>query len=76
MNGQRALIYSRIRENLLDPSETDITRGARQQAVMEAVALEVHVARDVRAHAVPGQLVREAAHDRPVARASSCSSAG
>jgi LCP family protein required for cell wall assembly len=38
MNGQRALIYSRIRENMLDPSETDVTRGARQQAVMDAIA--------------------------------------
>jgi polyisoprenyl-teichoic acid--peptidoglycan teichoic acid transferase len=38
MSGERALIYSRIRENMLDPSENDITRGARQQAVMEAVA--------------------------------------
>jgi LCP family protein required for cell wall assembly len=38
MSGERALIYSRIRENLLDPSETDITRGARQQAVMDATA--------------------------------------
>jgi LCP family protein required for cell wall assembly len=38
MNGQRALIYSRIRENMLDPSENDVTRGARQQAVMDAVA--------------------------------------
>ena len=38
MNGERALIYSRIRENLLDPSETDVTRGARQQAVMDATA--------------------------------------
>jgi LCP family protein required for cell wall assembly len=37
MNGQRALIYSRIRENMLDPSETDITRGSRQQAVIDAV---------------------------------------
>ncbi|HEY6960670.1 MAG TPA: LCP family protein [Gaiellaceae bacterium] len=37
MNGERALIYSRIRENMLDPSENDITRGARQQAVMDAV---------------------------------------
>jgi LCP family protein required for cell wall assembly len=37
MNGQRALIYSRIRENMLDPSETDVTRGARQQAVLDAV---------------------------------------
>ena len=38
MSGERALIYSRIRENMLDPSETDVTRGARQQAVMDAVA--------------------------------------
>jgi polyisoprenyl-teichoic acid--peptidoglycan teichoic acid transferase len=36
MNGQRALIYSRIRENQLDPAESDVTRGARQQAVMDA----------------------------------------
>ena len=38
MSGERALIYSRIRENLLDPAETDFTRGARQQAVLNAVA--------------------------------------
>jgi LCP family protein required for cell wall assembly len=38
MSGERALIYSRIRENVLDPSETDVTRGARQQDVMNAVA--------------------------------------
>jgi LCP family protein required for cell wall assembly len=37
MNGQRALVYSRIRENMLDPAETDVTRGARQQAVLDAV---------------------------------------
>jgi LCP family protein required for cell wall assembly len=38
MSGERALIYSRIRENLLDPAETDVTRGARQQAVLDATA--------------------------------------
>jgi LCP family protein required for cell wall assembly len=38
MSGQRALIYSRIRENLLNPAETDVTRGARQQLVMDALA--------------------------------------
>jgi LCP family protein required for cell wall assembly len=37
MNGQRALIYSRIRENQLNPADSDITRGMRQQAVMRAV---------------------------------------
>jgi LCP family protein required for cell wall assembly len=36
MDGRRALIYSRIRENRLDPSDTDITRGERQQAVVRA----------------------------------------
>ncbi len=37
MNGQRALVYSRIRTNQLDPSDTDISRGGRQQAVADAV---------------------------------------
>jgi LCP family protein required for cell wall assembly len=37
MDGQRALIYSRIRVNRLDPRETDFTRQARQQAVTQAV---------------------------------------
>ncbi|HEX7084174.1 MAG TPA: LCP family protein [Gaiellaceae bacterium] len=37
MNGERALIYSRVRVNQLDPSESDITREARQQAVIQAV---------------------------------------
>jgi polyisoprenyl-teichoic acid--peptidoglycan teichoic acid transferase len=37
MDGQRALVYSRIRKNQLDPSDTDITRGTRQQLVADAV---------------------------------------
>jgi len=41
LSGERALIYSRIRENQLDPAENDITRGARQQAVIEAVLAKV-----------------------------------
>ena len=36
MNGRRALIYSRIRTNLLDPRETDLNRVARQQQVLQA----------------------------------------
>jgi anionic cell wall polymer biosynthesis LytR-Cps2A-Psr (LCP) family protein len=32
--------YSRIRENQLDPSESDISRGERQQAVLQAIADE------------------------------------
>ena len=38
MSGDRALVYSRIRENKLDESETDITRGSRQQSVIRATA--------------------------------------
>jgi len=41
MNGHRALVYSRIRENRLDPGETDITRGARQQQVVQAVLSKI-----------------------------------
>ena len=37
MSGQRALVYSRVRENRLDPAENDLTRGERQQAVVEAM---------------------------------------
>jgi LCP family protein required for cell wall assembly len=38
MDGHAALIYSRIRENKLNPSESDFTRGERQQAVIQAMA--------------------------------------
>jgi LCP family protein required for cell wall assembly len=37
MNAHRALIYSRVRVNRLNPSESDITRGERQQQVIQAV---------------------------------------
>jgi LCP family protein required for cell wall assembly len=35
MDGHRALIYSRIRENRLNPGDSDISRGVRQQQVMQ-----------------------------------------
>jgi LCP family protein required for cell wall assembly len=41
LDGKRALIYARIRENRLDPSESDITRGGRQQQVVQAISDEV-----------------------------------
>ena len=37
MSGKRALIYSRVRENQLDGADNDLTRGERQQAVVEAM---------------------------------------
>jgi LCP family protein required for cell wall assembly len=41
LDGRHALVYSRIRTNQLDPSDTDISRGARQQAVAESVGNKV-----------------------------------
>jgi polyisoprenyl-teichoic acid--peptidoglycan teichoic acid transferase len=41
MNGEQALIYSRIRENQLNPGENDLTRGARQQAVAQAATAKL-----------------------------------
>ncbi len=37
LNGQRALIYTRVRENRLDPGENDLSRAGRQQQVIQAV---------------------------------------
>jgi LCP family protein required for cell wall assembly len=41
LDGRRALVYSRIRENQLDPTESDLTRGGRQQQVVQAIADEL-----------------------------------
>jgi LCP family protein required for cell wall assembly len=37
LDGHKALIYSRIRENRLNPGESDVTRGERQQRVLQAL---------------------------------------
>ncbi len=37
MDGRHALVYSRIRENQLNPRESDVTRGERQQQVLQAI---------------------------------------
>jgi polyisoprenyl-teichoic acid--peptidoglycan teichoic acid transferase len=41
MNGRRALIYARIRQNQLDPADNDIARGQRQRQVLSATADEI-----------------------------------
>jgi polyisoprenyl-teichoic acid--peptidoglycan teichoic acid transferase len=41
MDGKRALIYARVRVNKLDPADNDVTRGERQQAVVQAVVDEI-----------------------------------
>jgi LCP family protein required for cell wall assembly len=37
LSGRQALVYSRIRENRLDPGENDLTRTSRQQSVIQGV---------------------------------------
>jgi polyisoprenyl-teichoic acid--peptidoglycan teichoic acid transferase len=41
MDGRRALVYSRIRQNRLDPADNDLTRNARQQQVLDGIANKV-----------------------------------
>ncbi len=36
MDGKRALLYSRVRKNSLNPADSDVTRTARQQDVLQA----------------------------------------
>jgi polyisoprenyl-teichoic acid--peptidoglycan teichoic acid transferase len=38
MDGHRALIYSRVRKNVLNPADSDFSRSQRQQEVLQAVA--------------------------------------
>jgi polyisoprenyl-teichoic acid--peptidoglycan teichoic acid transferase len=69
LDGKRALIYSRIRENQLDPSESDFTRGERQQAVIEAIADEtVSFSTFIKAPFIGDDLVRPLATDLSAAQ--------
>ena len=64
MNGRRALVYSRIRENRLNPSESDVTRGERQQRVLQALASKLTSPRTlVRMPFVGDELLRPLATD-------------
>lgn len=59
LNGRRALIYSRVRENRLDPAESDISRGERQQDVLEAMTGKLtSVGTFVRLPFIGGDLVK------------------
>ncbi len=37
LDGEEALAYSRVRRNILDASDSDISRGQRQQQVLQAI---------------------------------------
>ena len=55
MDGERALIYSRIRENRLDPSENDLTRGRPPAGGRPGRDGEADVAVDARQAAFRGR---------------------
>jgi LCP family protein required for cell wall assembly len=64
LDGRRALIYSRIRENREAPDETDITRGGRQQQVLRAMVDDlVGVDTFVRLPFIAGELTAPLATD-------------
>ncbi len=65
MSGRRALVYARIRENALDPGETDFTRSRRQQQVIAGGRRADHHARDGRPLPVDRVGDRRPARDRP-----------
>ena len=69
MDGKRALIYSRVRENRLDPAENDLTRGERQQDVVEAMTNELVVLRHLPQAPVHRRRPRRAADDGSLRRA-------
>ena len=69
MDGHQALIYSRVRENQLNPRESDFTRGERQQAVIQAIADEVtSFGTFVKAPFIGDDLVRPLATDLSAAQ--------
>jgi LCP family protein required for cell wall assembly len=64
LDGRRALVYSRIRENRLDPSESDITRGERQQQVITAIGSRLTAPRNlVRMPLIGDDILRPLATD-------------
>jgi polyisoprenyl-teichoic acid--peptidoglycan teichoic acid transferase len=64
MNGRRALIYSRIRENKLNPSDSDFTRAEHQQDVLRAMLRKLtSVSTLVRLPFIGARLVRPLATD-------------
>ena len=64
MDGRRALVYSRIRENRLDPADNDITRGERSSRSCSRRSREARGRRDVPAAAVHRRRAAEATRHR------------
>ena len=69
MSGMRALIYSRVRKNLLNPADTDISRTERQQDVLQATLRKMtSVSSLVRMPFIGSKLVKPLATDLSTAQ--------
>ena len=66
MNGRRARVYSRIRENKLNPGESDITRTERQQEVIQALLSKLDEPGRPRQAALHRRRHHAPADDRPL----------
>ena len=66
LNGHQALIFSRVRENQLDPSWTDFDRQHNQQLVEQATLSKLSSPIAVLLAALQRQLAAEADRDRPL----------
>ena len=76
MSGQRALIYSRVRENRLDPAENDLTRGRAAAGGRRGDDEPARLRRHLREAAVHRRRPRQAARDRPLGRSAAAARLG
>jgi len=69
MDGRRALIYARVRKNSLSPPESDLTRAARQQQVVQSMTDKLlRPTTLARLPAIAGDVVRPLATDLTAAQ--------
>ncbi len=66
LDGRHALAYARVRENTVNGADNDLTRGLRQQRVLQAIAERPGLSRHPAAPAARRQGGRQAAHHRPL----------
>ena len=72
LDGRHALAYARVRENTADPSDNDLTRGLRQQRVLQAIAHGL-ASPGTRLPACPASVARSGSRSRPTSRPTTCS---
>ena len=67
LDGRHALAYARVRENTANPSDNDLTRGLRQQRVLQAIASGL-ASPGTLLHLPRASAARSASRSRPTSR--------